>query len=171
MNEVRQPCVIMASSGMCNAGRINGRLRNHLSSKASTILFVGHQSEGTLGRLILNGAREVRIHGQSFRVAAQIAQIYGFSRPCRPQRTAQIDGAFQQPPRKTFFTHGEEAVSLHFATHVKHAAAGLDYLRAAIPRRSSRATNCLGCGKSSPCMLVIFPPRADRQLVEAGNTV
>jgi metallo-beta-lactamase family protein len=119
INEVRQPCVIMASSGMCNAGRIKHHLRNHISSKASTILFVGHQSEGTLGRLILNGAREVRIHGQSFRVAAQIAQIYGFSGHADRNGLLKWIGAFQQPPRKTFFTHGEEAVSLHFATHVE----------------------------------------------------
>src|SRR5207253_6471683 len=79
INRLREPAVIMATSGMCTSGRIKHHLRHNISRPESTILFVGFQGQGTLGRQILDRPREVRIHGQQWPVRAKIAQLYGLS--------------------------------------------------------------------------------------------
>ena len=119
INQFPQSCVIMASSGMCNAGRIKHHLKNNLPRPESTVLFVGHQSEGTLGRQILDGAREVRIHGELFPVRAHIAQIYGFSAHGDRDDLLRWLRHFQSPPKQLFLTHGEERVSLALAETVR----------------------------------------------------
>ncbi len=119
INEVHEPCVIMSSAGMCNAGRIKHHLRQNIARKENTILFVGHQSYGTLGQQIVSGAKFVRIHGQEFRVAAQIAQVYGLSG--HADRTGLLKWLthFSPKPKRVFFTHGEEDVALAFADHAE----------------------------------------------------
>lgn len=119
INFLKTPCIIMASSGMCTAGRIKHHLRNNISRADSTILFVGYQGDGTLGRQILDGNKRVRIHGQEFNVRARIAQIYGFSGHADRSGLLRWLTNFKQPPRQIFFTHGEEKVSLKFAEHVQ----------------------------------------------------
>lgn len=118
INEVREPCIIMASSGMCTGGRIKHHLRNNLPRPESTILFVGHQSEGTLGRIILDGTKFVRIHGQLYPSRAKIAQIYGFSGHADRAGLLRWLGHFDKPGH-VFFTHGEEDVALQFCEHVQ----------------------------------------------------
>ena len=118
INNLRQPAVIMASSGMCNAGRIKHHLRNNLGRSESTILFVGHQGEGTLGRLILDGARQVRIHGRDCQVRAKIAQIYGFSGHADHDGLMRWISHFQRAPTRVFLTHGEEEVALALAAEI-----------------------------------------------------
>lgn len=119
INNYRQPCIIMASAGMCNAGRIKHHLRLNIGRPESTILFVGHQGNGTLGRQILDGQPVVRIHNQEYKVRARIAQLYGFSG--HADRTGLLEwlGHFKQPPRKVFLTHGEEAVALNLARQIE----------------------------------------------------
>jgi metallo-beta-lactamase family protein len=119
INEVASPCVIMSSSGMCTAGRIKHHLRNNIDHPRNTILFVGHQGTGTLGRRILDGAEEVRIHGQSFRVKAHIAQIYGFSGHADRTGLRKWLTHLQRAPRQLFLTHGEESVSLALANELR----------------------------------------------------
>jgi metallo-beta-lactamase family protein len=119
INEVKGPCVIMASSGMCTAGRIKHHLRNNIERRENTILFVGHQGTGTLGRLILDGTKEVRIHGQNYRVRAEIAQIYGFSGHADRKALLKWLTHLKQPPTKVFLTHGEESVSLKLAEYIE----------------------------------------------------
>ena len=121
INHVKQGCVIMASSGMCNAGRIKHHLRNNIERPECTILFVGHQSVGTLGRQILDGARQVRIHGRMHQVRAKIAQIFGFSAHADRAGLLKWLSHFQKPPKRVFLTHGEESVSLALADHVQTA--------------------------------------------------
>ena len=118
INEVREPCIIMASSGMCNAGRIKHHLRNNLPRPESTILFVGHQGEGTLGRVILDGVSPVRIHGQMYPARARIAQIYGFSGHADRAGLLRWLSHFDNPGH-VFFTHGEEDVAVKFCKHVQ----------------------------------------------------
>lgn len=117
INHVREPSIIMASSGMCNAGRIKHHLRNNLGRPESTILFVGHQAEGTLGRLILDGKTPVRIHGGEFAVRAKIAKIYGFSGHADHDGLLRWISHFQKPKR-VFLTHGEEQVAVAFADEI-----------------------------------------------------
>jgi metallo-beta-lactamase family protein len=118
INFVKEPCIIMASSGMCNAGRIKHHLKNNIERADSTILFVGHQGDGTLGSQILRGDREVRIFNQMFRVQAKIAQIFGFSAHADKAGLLKWLTSFKQKPRKVFLTHGEEAVALNLADHI-----------------------------------------------------
>ncbi|MEX2173888.1 MAG: MBL fold metallo-hydrolase [Pirellulaceae bacterium] len=115
INRVHQPCIIMASSGMCNAGRIKHHLKANLERPESTILFVGHQAQGTLGRQILDKSRRVRIHGRDFTLRAKIAQIYGFSGHADHGGLLRWIGHFEPRPRQMFLTHGEEDVSLKLA--------------------------------------------------------
>jgi metallo-beta-lactamase family protein len=119
INHLEQPCVIMASSGMCNAGRIKHHLRNNIGRQEATILFVGHQGEGTLGRLILDGKKQVRIHGQEYPVRAEIAQIYGFSGHADHDGLWRWISHFERRPRQVFLTHGEEEVALGLAAEIQ----------------------------------------------------
>lgn len=117
INQYREPCVIMASAGMCNAGRIKHHLRQHVDRPECTILFVGHQSQGTLGHHILSGGKFARIHGQEYRVRAQIAQVFGLSGHADRAGLLKWLTHFEPKPKRVFFTHGEESGALAFADH------------------------------------------------------
>ncbi len=108
INHIRGSCVIMAGSGMCTGGRVKHHLVNNISHPESKILFVGYQARGTLGRLIVDGRQDVRIHGKTFKVRAQIAQIEGFSAHAdRSGLHAWLDG-LSSPPKRIFIVHGEK---------------------------------------------------------------
>ncbi len=111
--------IILATSGMCTAGRIKHHLRNNITRPESTILFVGFQARGTLGRRILEGESEVRIHGREWPVRARVEQIHGFSG--HADRTALLGWleAFKKPPAHLFVVHGEEQSSLSLADEVQ----------------------------------------------------
>jgi metallo-beta-lactamase family protein len=119
INHLRGPAVIMATSGMCTAGRIKHHLAQHIGDPACTVLFVGYQSQGTLGRQILDGNREVRIHGISRLVRARVAQIQGISGHADRAGLLAWLGHFQRPPRQLFITHGEPQASLALAELVR----------------------------------------------------
>lgn len=104
--------IILAASGMCEAGRIRHHLKHNLHRRESTILFVGFQARGTLGRVILEGARRVRISGENINVRAQIRRINSYSAHAdRNELNAWIDA--RRPIRGSLFlTHGEsESIS------------------------------------------------------------
>jgi len=111
--------IILSTSGMCTAGRIKFHLRQNIAREDSTILFVGYQAQGTLGRLILQGTKYVRIHGQEYPVKARVDQIRGFSG--HADRTAMMGwlGNLQTPPERTFLVHGEEKQALAFSKHIE----------------------------------------------------
>ena len=119
INRIITPCIIMAPAGMCNAGRIKHHLRLNIGRDESTILFVGHQASGTLGRRILDGEKDVRIHGRTWRVFADVRSIDGLS--AHADRSGLIDwlGHFKTPPRRLFLTHGEEDASLALARTIR----------------------------------------------------
>jgi metallo-beta-lactamase family protein len=120
INDLKGPAIIMATSGMCTAGRIKHHLAQHIGNPACTIMFVGYQSQGTLGRQILDGNREVRIHGISRLVRARVAQIQGISGHADRAGLLEWLGHFKRPPRRLFLTHGESQASLDFAELVRH---------------------------------------------------
>lgn len=121
INDLKQPAIIMATSGMCTAGRIKHHLVHNIQRPESTILFVGFQVPGTLGRQILDGNPQVRIHGRMWRVRAKVAQIHGFSGHADRLALLRWLAGFRIPPRRLFLTHGEEQVSLKLAAQVRES--------------------------------------------------
>ncbi|MGE0758190.1 MAG: MBL fold metallo-hydrolase RNA specificity domain-containing protein [Pirellulaceae bacterium] len=120
INRGKGTAIIMASSGMCTAGRIKHHLRANLGRPESTVLFVGYQSAGTLGRQILDGQHFVRIHGEMIKVKAHVEQIFGFSGHADQTALLRWLQNLKQPPKRVFLTHGEEDASFHLANHIQH---------------------------------------------------
>jgi metallo-beta-lactamase family protein len=119
LNEIQGPCIVMSAAGMCNAGRIKHHLRNNIEHSMNTILFVGYQAHGTLGRQILEGNPEVRIHGRMYTVRAQIAHISGLSGHADRKGLLKWLGHFKTPPRRLFLTHGEASAAEHLAEQIR----------------------------------------------------
>jgi metallo-beta-lactamase family protein len=108
INRIRGSCIIMAGSGMCTAGRIKHHLVRNISRPESTIVFVGYQARGTLGREIVDGRPVVRILGAEHKVRAQVVEIHGLSAHADRDDILTWLGHLKQPPRRVFLTHGEE---------------------------------------------------------------
>lgn len=119
INQRRGPAIIMATSGMCDAGRIKHHLKHTLERPDCTILFVGHQGNGTLGRIILDGAKRVRIHGSEYVVRAEKAQIYGFSGHADRDDLIRWISHFDGAPKRVFLTHGEEEAARSLGQHIE----------------------------------------------------
>jgi metallo-beta-lactamase family protein len=107
LNSLKGPNIIMSSSGMCTGGRIKHHLKREITRPNSTIIFVGYQAEGTLGRIISNGAKEVRIHGQNWPVNAKIEHLHGLSAHGDRDDLLRWLSNCKQPPKQLFLTHGE----------------------------------------------------------------
>jgi metallo-beta-lactamase family protein len=115
LNHLRGTAVIVAGSGMCTGGRIKHHLVTNIGRRESTVLFVGYQAEGTLGRAILSGAKQVRIHGQTQRVRARVTRITGFSAHADRGELERWLAPQSRPPRRLFLTHGEPQAAEAFA--------------------------------------------------------
>ena len=113
------PKVIISASGMCDAGRIRHHLKHNLWNPKSSIVFVGYQAEGTLGRLILDGATEVKLLGEAIAVKAQIHNLEGFSGHADRDGLFKWISGFTQKPQEIFLVHGEEEAKHEFAAYVK----------------------------------------------------
>ncbi len=116
-----KPKVILSASGMCEAGRIRHHLKHNLWRKDSTILFVGYQVPGTLGNALLNGAKEVKLFGETIEVQAKIENLPGIS---GHQLTKWVS-MFDPKPKRVFIVHGEDKVTEQFAAHI-HEELGLE---------------------------------------------
>lgn len=119
INSIRGSTIIMAGSGMCTGGRIKHHLIHNISRPESTILFVGYQAHGTLGRQILDGKPAVRIHGKSYPVRAKIEQIQGFSAHADRQDLFRWLDAFRSPPARLFLTHGEKEAAYYLSELIR----------------------------------------------------
>ncbi|MGB3400014.1 MAG: MBL fold metallo-hydrolase [Candidatus Deferrimicrobiaceae bacterium] len=115
LNSMRGGGIILAGSGMCEAGRIKHHLKHNLWRKESSVIIVGFQASGTLGRRIVEGAKRVRIFGEEINVAADVYTIGGLSAHADRNDLLAWAGAFRTPPDKAFVAHGEESVSVGFA--------------------------------------------------------
>lgn len=118
INADRSPKVIISASGMCEAGRIRHHLKHNLWNEKCTILFVGYQVEGTLGNALLNGAKEVRLFGETVNVSARIENLPGISGHADRAGLLTWIQAFEQPPKRVFIVHGDNAVVDEFARTV-----------------------------------------------------
>jgi metallo-beta-lactamase family protein len=123
INHVRGTAIVLAGSGMCTGGRVKHHLVKNITRPESTILFVGHQAVGTLGREIVDGAGEVRIFGRKFVVRARVAQITGFSGHADRNELAAWLSGLKTPPRRVFVTHGEKDSAHSFAELVRERLA------------------------------------------------
>jgi len=119
INSIRGSCIVMAGSGMCTGGRIKHHLVQNIHREESTILFVGYQAQGTLGRHIVDGKKEVRIHGKMYPVRARIEQIEGFSAHADDKDLMRWIGTLESPPKKVFVTHGEQKAAFALADRIK----------------------------------------------------
>lgn len=115
LNYLGGSAMIIAGSGMVTGGRIKHHLVNNISRPQSTVLFVGYQAVGTLGRQIVDGAEEVRIFGEKYPVRARIEQIQGFSSHADQNELMRWLSAIKNTPRKVFVVHGEKESSEEFA--------------------------------------------------------
>ncbi|MCE5342508.1 MAG: MBL fold metallo-hydrolase [Eubacteriales bacterium] len=109
------PKVIISASGMCDAGRIRHHLKHNLWRPESTVLFVGFQGEGTLGRLLTEGAKKVTIFGEPITVSAEIRKLAGISGHADENGLLKWIGSFTGDIRHVFVTHGEDSVAEGFA--------------------------------------------------------
>jgi metallo-beta-lactamase family protein len=119
INYIAGSVIIIAGSGMCTGGRIKHHLVTNISRPESTIVFVGYQTVGTLGRQIVDGAKEVRILGQYYPVRARVVQLNGFSAHADRNQLLKWLSSLQRPPRCVFVTHGEPSAAQHFALLVR----------------------------------------------------
>ena len=107
LNTNPDPKVIISASGMCDAGRIRHHLKHNLWNRKSSIVFVGYQAEGTLGRMILDGAKEVTLFGEKVQVNAKIYNLEGFSGHADKNGLLAWLKGFQKEPKHIFLVHGE----------------------------------------------------------------
>ena len=107
LNESDIPSIIISASGMCEVGRIKHHLKHNIWNPNSTILFVGYQAPGTLGRQIVDGAKKVKIFGEEFSVNARIEYIEAYSGHADQQWLLNFVYSFRQRPKHIFLVHGE----------------------------------------------------------------
>ena len=119
INHISGTIMIIAGSGMCTGGRIKHHLVTNISRRQSTILFVGYQAVGTLGRQIVDGAKRVRILGQRYPVRARIAQIHGFSSHADRDELSRWLFELKKAPRRVFVVHGESQASQQFGEFIR----------------------------------------------------
>lgn len=107
LNARRDPAIIISASGMATGGRVLHHLKHRLPDSRNTVLFVGYQAEGTRGRRLVEGEKEIRILGEMVKVNAQIMSVSGFSAHADWQEMLRWMKGFQSPPKQTLLVHGE----------------------------------------------------------------
>ena len=107
LNLLEGPGIIISASGMATGGRMLHHLKHRLPDARNTMLFVGYQSEGTRGRRLLDGEKEIKIHGQMVPVEADIRVVSGFSAHADWTETLRWMEGFEAPPKQTLLVHGE----------------------------------------------------------------
>ena len=114
-----EPKIIIASSGMAEAGRIKHHLKHHLWKETSSVVIVGYQAADTLGRLLVEGVKDVFIFGEKIKVRAEIYSLEGFSGHADKEGLFEWLTAFKKFPKKVFLVHGEYDSKVAFAERIK----------------------------------------------------
>ncbi|OLR54741.1 MBL fold hydrolase [Hornefia porci] len=125
LNTDHTPKVIISASGMCEAGRIRHHLKHNLWDARNSVIFVGYQGEGTLGRSLIEGKKDITLFGEEVHVNAEIYNLEGFSGHADQNGLLEWISGFQQPPRQIFLVHGEEQSKKDFAKLI-HDKLGYD---------------------------------------------
>lgn len=120
INLDKTPKVILSASGMCEAGRIRHHLKHNLWRNDSTVLFVGYQSIGTVGRIILEGAQTVKLFGEEIKVNAHIEQLDGISGHADRDMLINWISGFDKKPKTVFVNHGDNQVCDDFANLINN---------------------------------------------------
>lgn len=128
INEDPTPKVVISASGMCEAGRIRHHLKHNLWRTDSLILFVGYQANGTLGRLLCDGVKSVKLFGEEISVNAEIGFLNGISGHADKEGLLNWINAIKTKPRHVFVNHGDDEACVEFTRclseeHGYHAAA------------------------------------------------
>jgi metallo-beta-lactamase family protein len=116
VNQMDGPAIVIAGSGMCTAGRIRHHLKHGIWDPRNTVLFVGYQAPGTLGRILLDGAEEIKMMGSEFAVKAEIAKISSFSAHADKDELTNWLTSFKEKPKTVFLIHGEPDTLETFST-------------------------------------------------------
>ena len=119
INEDQRCKVILSASGMCEAGRIKHHLKHNLWRPECTVLFVGYQGAGTLGRALVEGASKVRLFGEEIEVRAQIRRLAGVSGHADNNGLLEWISHFDPRPERVFVTHGDDSVCDLFAGRLR----------------------------------------------------
>ncbi len=119
LNFDEEPKVIISASGMCEAGRIRHHLKHNLWRRECTVLFVGYQAVGTLGRNIVEGASKVKLFGETVDVNASVRQLLGLSGHADRDGLTEWMSGFRNRPLKVFVVHGDDEVCDTFAEHLR----------------------------------------------------
>ena len=123
LNDHRAPCVIISASGMCEGGRILHHLLHGLGDPRNTVLFVGYQAEGTLGRRLRDGVETVNIFGEPVRRNAEVVSLDGFSAHADREELLSWVTRLDPAPRKIFLVHGELGPAESLATALRERTA------------------------------------------------
>jgi len=119
INSLREPHIVIAGNGMCTGGRVRHHLAQNLGREESTILFVGYQAEGTLGRQLRDSAKTVQMFGKPFDVRAKIEVMDAYSAHAdRTELLEWLEG-FKRFPRRVFLVHGEPRASESLAAEIR----------------------------------------------------
>jgi metallo-beta-lactamase family protein len=133
INRMKHGAIIIAGSGMCTGGRIRHHFKQGIWSERNTVMFVGFQARGTLGRLLVDGAQKINMFGSEFAIRARIETLNGFSaHACQSELTAWIGNFTNQP--KVMLVHGEPEALEALASHL-HKELGI---KARIPEQGHK---------------------------------
>jgi len=119
INDVKTPCIIISASGMATGGRVLHHLIRRLPDSRNAVVLVGYQAEGTRGRMLLDGARSIRIHGEDIAVRAEVVELKQLSAHAGRSELLRWLSGFQAPLRQTFLVHGEPEALTAFQGTIK----------------------------------------------------
>jgi metallo-beta-lactamase family protein len=119
LNNIKRGAIIIAASGMCDAGRIKHHLRHNLPRSECSVIFTGFQAEGSLGRKLVDGAKTATIFGEEIPVRAKMHTIGGLSAHADQKALLDWLGHFKAAPKKTFIVHGESTNREIFADKMR----------------------------------------------------
>jgi len=120
INFDEEPKIIISAAGMCDAGRIRHHLKHNLWRSDSTVLFVGHQSTGTLGQILQDGAKEVKLFGETIQVNAKIQRLSGVSGHADREGLLKWLTSYEKKPERVFVVHGDDQVCMLFTDYIKN---------------------------------------------------